>query len=217
MKKVIILILFLLVFTGCSKENIDINNYEMIFNTFLSKDTSLVNNYSTGYKYYLPTGVKVLDSKDYNDKLYYNGEYYYLFVDIVNYYYKNDIDYEIVSNALFSKILEYNGKKGYVQILKVDDLYKIEVYYNYAKIESYVSHDNIGQSLINICYILNSIKFNDAVIELSMGDDATVLKEEVYDFFTPRKKEGNFIDYIRLYDEYKDITDENNIGNKGNE
>lgn len=217
MKKVIVLFLFLLVLTGCSRENIDIDNYEKIFNTFLNKDTSLVNNYSAGYKYYLPVGVRVLDSKDYNDKLYYNGEYYYLFVDIVDYYYKNDINYEINSNALFSKVLEYNGKKGYAEILKVDDLYKIEIYYNYSKIESYVEYDNIGQSLINMCYILNSIKFNDVIIELSMGEDTTILKEESYDFFTPRKKEGNFIDYIRLYDEYKDVTDESGIGNKGNE
>lgn len=217
MKKVIVLFLFLLVLTGCSRENIDTDNYEKIFNTFLNKNTSLVNNYSAGYKYYLPVGVRILDSKDYNDKLYYDGEYYYLFVDIVDYYYKNDISYEVNSNALFSKVLEYNGKKGYAEILKVDDLYKIEVYYNYAKIESYVKYDNIGQSLINMCYILNSIKFNDVIVELSMGEDTTVLKEEVYDFFTPRKKEGNFIDYIRMYDEYKDVTDENNIGNKGNE
>ncbi len=217
MKKVIFLFLLLLLVTGCSKENIDVNNYEDILDTFLSKPTSLVNNYSSGYKYYLPAGVRVVDSKDYNDKLYYNGEYYYLFIDIVSYYYKSNINYEQSSNAIFSKILNYNDMEGYAEVVKDKDLYKISVYYNYSKIESYVEYDNIGQSLINMCYILNSIKFNDAVIELSVGSDSTILSEEVYDFFTPRKKEGNFIDYIKLYDEYKEVTDENNIGNKGNE
>lgn len=217
MKKVIFLFLLLLLATGCSKENIDINNYENIFDTFLSKPTELVNNYSSGYKYYLPSGVRVVDSKDYNDKLYYNGDYYYLFVDVVSYYYKNDIDYEKSSQAIFSKSLNYNGKEGYAEVVKDNDLYKISVYYNYSKIEGYVEYDNIGQSLINMCYILNSIKFNDAVIELSVGNDSIIFTEETYDFFTPRKKGGNFIDYIKLYDEYKEVTDENNIGNKGNE
>lgn len=217
MKKVIFLFLFLLVVTGCSKENIDINNYETIFDTFLGKPTSLVNNYSTGYKYYLPAGVRVVDSEDYNDKLYYNGEYYYLFVDIVSYYYKTNISYEKSANALFTKTLNYNNKDGYAEIVKENDLYKISIYYNYSKIESYVEYDNIGQSLINMCYILNSIRFNDSIIELSLKENTTTLNEEVYNFFAPRKKEGNFIDYIRLYDEYKEVTDENNIGNKGNE
>ena len=217
MKKVILMFLFLLVLTGRSKENIDIKNYDAIFDTFLSKPTSLVNNYSSGYKYYLPTGVRIVDSKDYNDKLYYNGEYYYLFVDIVSYYYKQDISYEKDAQSIFYKDLSYNGKSGYAQIIKYNDLYRISIYYNYSKIESYVNYDNIGQSLINMCYILNSIKFNDAVIELSVGNDSIIFTEETYDFFTPRKKGGNFIDYIKLYDEYKEVTDENNIGNKGNE
>ena len=201
MKKVILMFLFLLVLTGCSKENIDIKNYDAIFDTFLSKPTSLVNNYSSGYKYYLPTGVRIVDSKDYNDKL----------------YYKQDISYEKDAQSIFYKDLSYNGKSGYAQIIKYNDLYRISIYYNYSKIESYVNYDNIGQSLINMCYILNSIKINDKVIELSLGEEAATLNEEVYDFFTPRKKEGNFIDYIKLYDEYKEVTDENNIGNKGNE
>ena len=40
-------------------------------------------------------------------------------------------------------------------------------------------------------------------------------KEEKFDFYTP-KKEGNFIDYINKYDDYKVKSDENNIGNEGN-
>ena len=49
-----------------------------------------------------------------------------------------------------------------------------------------------------------------------MGKDDITLKEETFDFYTPRK-EGNFIDYINKYDEYEEKTDENNIGNEGNE
>lgn len=212
MKKILILILCLFVLTGCGS-SIDINNYDSIFETFLYEPTSLVNNYSNGYKYYLPSGVRVVESDNYNEKLYYNGYYYYLFVDVVSYYYKTDIDYVINSNIYYSKYLNDNG---YVEIEEVDNLYKLKVYYNYSSIETYVNYEDIGQSLINICYILNSIKFNNAVTEYKVGNNETTLSEEVFDFYTPRK-EGNFIDHINKYDEYKEISDENNIGNEGNE
>ena len=71
------LLLCVLILTGCSKTEIDINNYSAIFDTFLSMNTTLVNNYSTGYKYYLPTGVRVIKSNDYNDVLSYDGYNYY--------------------------------------------------------------------------------------------------------------------------------------------
>ena len=51
---------------------------------------------------------------------------------------------------------------------------------------------------------------------LKVGNNETTLNEEVFDFYTPRK-EGNFIDYINKYDGYKEVSDENNIGNEGNE
>ena len=215
MKKILIPILCLFVLTGC-KNNIDTNNYDSIFKTFLNEKTKLVNTYSSGYKYYLPSGVRVIESDNYNEKLYYNGNYYYLFVDVVSYYYKTDVEYEINSNIYYSNTLEYRGNKGYVEIEEINDLYKVKVYYNYSSIETYVSEEDLGKTLINICYILNSIKFNDVITEHRIGSNETNLIEETFDFYTPRK-EGNFIDYINKYDEYKEVSDENNIGNEGNE
>ena len=216
MKKIIAILLCLFIVTGCDNK-IDMNNYDLIVNKFLNKNTSLVNNYSVGYKYYLPTGVKVVESKDFNEKLYYNGYNYYMFVDIVSYYYKNDINYTLNDNSIYSKNLEFNGIKGYIEISKSNDLYKISMYYNYSKIEAYVSEEDLGQNLINICTILNSIKFNDSVIDMYVGSNDITLNEETYDFYKPRK-EGNFINYINQYDEYEDVEiNENNIGNEGNE
>ena len=216
MKKILILIICLFVLTGCNKEKVLLNDFDSILDTFLKNNTSLVNNYSKGYKYYLPSGVRVIDSNNYNEKLYYNGNYYYLFVDVVSYYYDMNLDYSFDSNKYYSKELNYNGKEGYVEITQEEDLYKVEFYYNYAKIEAYVDYDILGQTLINICYILNSVKFNDSVTKATIGDSDDKLTEETFDFYTPRK-EGNFIDYINKYDEYKEVTDENNIGNEGNE
>ena len=216
MKKIIAILLCLFIVTGCDNK-IDMNNYDLIVNKFLNKNTSLANNYSVGYKYYLPTGVKVVESKDFNEKLYYNGYNYYMFVDIVSYYYKNDINYTPNDNSIYSKNLEFNGIKGYIEISKSNDLYKISMYYNYSKIEAYVNEEDLGQNLINICTILNSIKFNDSVIDMYVGSNDITLNEETYDFYKPRK-EGNFINYINQYDEYEDVEiNENNIGNEGNE
>ena len=218
MKKILMVLLCLLLMTGCDKKDVNMNDYDAILNTFLNNKTSLINNYSVGYKYYLPTGVRVLESNNYNEKLYYNGYNYYMFVDIVNYYNKNEIDYNTNDKLYYSKKLDYNDKSGYIEIDKLDNLYKIKLYYNYTKLEAYVSKDDIGQTLINMCYIVNSIKFNDSVIEMYVGSEDAKLSEETYDFYTPRK-EGNFINYINQYDEYEsgEEIEENNIGNEGKE
>lgn len=215
MKKVLLLLLLVLALSGCvKKENLSNSDIDNIFNTLLSANTKLVNNSSTGYKYYLPTGVKVVESSNYNEKLYFNGYYYYLYVDVVSYHYKIDSDYDIDNNIYYSKELNYNDKKGYIEITEKDDMYNIVFLYNYSKIETVTDYNNLKQTLINASYILNSIKYNDKVIELSVGEDRDKLKEEVFDFYTPRK-EGNFIDYINEYDEYEEeVPDENNIGNE---
>lgn len=215
MRKILFLLLCLFTLTGCGN-SVNLNDIDGIFDTFLKETTDLANNYAKGYKYYLPNGVKIISSDSYNDKISYNGYEYYLYVDIVSYYYKQVPSYNVDLNLYYSKELDYNGVKGYAEIEKVDDLYRIKVYYNYASVETYVDYDNIGQNLINICYILNSIKFNDAVVKISVGQDDYMLNEEVFDFYTPRK-EGNFIDHINKYDEYVEVSDENNIGNEGNE
>ena len=215
MKRIVGIILLLLLVTGCTNK-INIKDYDNILDTFLSKKSELVNNYAKGYKYYLPIGVRVLESKDFNDKLSCSGYDYYLYVDIVSYYYKTSIDYNIDKSSFYSKIFNYNGIDGYIEIKEFNDLYKIVMYYNYAKIEGYASKENLSNAIINMCYILNSIKVNDSVVELMIGNEEFNSTEEVFDFYKPRK-EGNFINYINQFDEYKeDVENENNIGNEGN-
>ena len=135
---------------------------------------------------------------------------------MVSYYYKTNVEYTVNRDIYYSKVLEYNGINGYAEIEKVNDLYRVKVYYNYSYIETFVSYDDLGQTMVNICYILNSIRFNDAVAEVVVGNKDNNLNEITFDFYTPRK-EGNFIDYINKYDEYKELNDENNIVNEGNE
>lgn len=214
MKKVMVLLISILLLTGCYNDIVS-DDTNTILNTFLGKNTKLVNTYSEGYKYYLPNEIKVEAKNDYNEVLDYNGYKYYLYVDVVGYYYKKEVDFVSNDSIYYSKYLNYNNKEGYINIEKVNDLYKIEMYYNYAKIETYVDYDNLSKTIINMCYITNSLVFNNSVTNLELNNSDDKLKEEKFDFYTP-KKEGNFIDYINKYDDYKVASDENNIGNEGN-
>lgn len=217
MKKVLLLLMFILFLTGCTSTSIKNKDIDEIIDTMLKSDTSLVNNASNGYKYYLPNGVKVIESDNYNEKLYYNGNYYYLYVDVVSYFYKTEVSYEVDDSLYFSKNISYNGKNGYLEIEKIDNVYRVKYVYNYSKIESYVDDENLKQTIINMSYILNSIKFNDSITELIVSDKKDNLKEEIYDFYTPRNKD-NFIDYINQYDDYEEETiDDNNIGKEESE
>ena len=74
---------------------------------------------------------KLLKSSNYNEELCYNGNTYYLHVDVINYYYKTRIEYEEDESLYFSKKLSYNNKEGYVEITKKDEQYLVSIYYNY--------------------------------------------------------------------------------------
>lgn len=212
MKRVLLLLVSIILLCGCTK-NVDFKEKDIdnLFNTYLSEDTSLVNQVSNGYKYYIPTGVKLLKSSNYNEELCYNGNTYYLHVDVINYYYKIRIEYEEDESLYFSKKLSYNNKEGYVEITKKDEQYLVSIYYNYAKIETYTNEKDLKNTIINLCYLLNSIKYNDSIIAFTVGEDNMEFKEEDFIFFTP-KEDKNFIDYINEYDEYVEEEIESNIG-----
>ena len=212
MKRVLLLLVSIILLCGCTK-NVDFKEKDIdnLFNTYLSEDTSLANQVSNGYKYYIPTGVKLLKSSNYNEELCYNGNTYYLHVDVINYYYKTRIEYEEDESLYFSKKLSYNNKEGYVEITKKDEQYLVSIYYNYAKIETYTNEKDLKNTIINLCYLLNSIKYNDSIIAFTVGEDNMEFKEEDFIFFTP-KEDKNFIDYINEYDEYVEEEIESNIG-----
>lgn len=187
MKKVTILLLCLFLFTGCSVVRIDTKSIDNIVSVILSKDNTLYNRVGKGYKYYVPRGVTYIDTNDLNDKLYSNGNYYYLYIDAVSYFYKKDVNYEEKTDVYYSK--KINGKKeGYLEINKVDSKYKIEFFYNYAKIEAIVDKKDIEEVVLNSSYILSTVKFNDNIIELMLKDDYFTNKEEKYDKFEAKSE-----------------------------
>ena len=80
MKKLILMLLAVFLFTGCTVVRINTDNIDTIINVVLSKENTLYNTVGKGYKYYRPRGVTYIDTTEYNEKLYSNGYNYYLYV-----------------------------------------------------------------------------------------------------------------------------------------
>ncbi|MEG0826361.1 MAG: hypothetical protein RR404_02700, partial [Bacilli bacterium] len=80
MKKIVVLIMILVLITGCTAVRIDTSSIDNTMNVVLSKNNDLFNRIGKGYKYYVPRGVNYIDNNELNDKLYTNGDYYYLYI-----------------------------------------------------------------------------------------------------------------------------------------
>ena len=194
-KKGIILCLLAVLLTGCTVVRIDTTSIDNMVDVVLSKDNTLYNRVGIGYKYYVPRGVTYIDSSETNDRLYSNGVYYYLYLDEIGYYYKSSLNYKEDSSKYYSRKLNNDGSKGYLEITKKDSLYLVEFVYNYAKIEALVPKEDIEMTVLNASYILSTIKYNHNIVKLSLGDDFLKTKEEKYDEFTSKKETDSFLRY----------------------
>lgn len=191
MKKLAILLLVLLL-SGCTVVRIDTSDLNNIVDVVLSKDNTLFNQVGKGYKYYIPVGVSYIDTEDFNDILYSNGNYYYLYIDTISYYYNVGKEYVLNNNAYYSRSININGKYGYLEINKQDDLYFVEFMYNFSKIEALVKEEALEEVILNASYILSTVKFNNNVITMMLDDEFLVL-EEKYDIFTSKQETNDFL------------------------
>lgn len=195
MKKLIIISLFAFLLTGCTVVRIATDNINTIVDVVLSKENTLYNIVDKGYKYYKPRGVTYIDTSEYNEKLYSQGNYYYLYVDINSYFYKKEFEYKENEKAYYSRYLDINDKRGYLEINKYKNYYFIEFMYNYAKIEALVKEEDINDVVLNASYILSTIKYNSDVIKLVLNEDYFTNKEVIYDIFTPKNKTSDSLEY----------------------
>ncbi len=191
MRKILLILLLLLV-SGCSIVRIDTSNTDNIVNIILSKDNNLYNQIGKGYKYYIPRGVSYIDTNQNNDILYSAGNYYYLYIDIVSYYYNTTKDYINNEEAYYSKVINMNNKTGYLEINEQNGKYFIEFMYNYAKIETLVNKEDINKVVLNASYILSTVKFNNNVIKLMLDENFFEI-DEYYDIFTSKKVTSDFL------------------------
>ena len=204
MKKIISLALILILFTGCSIMKVDEESFDSIINTVLLTDTKLANTSFDGYKFYLPRGVIVNEKKQANLEISDKKNNYYLYVDMISYYYKTKESHKVDNSIFYSKTLNSNNGFGYVDISKVNNKYFIEMMYNYAKIEAYVDDTNLYDAFLNICYILSTIDYNESIINYKLSNKELETTTEEFDIFKSKKDDDDFLQYIEEFDQYDD-------------
>ena len=205
--KWIFLILIIFLFTGCCNIN-NLTNDELVDN-ILTNNIKEQNQALEGYKIYIPNGMSLTGDYKSNNIITTYGEKYYLYVDLVSYYNKIDNEYKINTEKtpIYAKTLSYNGKKGYILVTELDEGYFVEAMYNYAKIEV-ITHD-VKKALANSLIILNSINYNDKIIESLIGNNVLTYDEEQFKLLSPgNSTNDNFLKYEEEYGSYEDVDNE---------
>lgn len=201
MYKKIILIICLFFLTGCSMYYINNKSIEDIINLTIESNNDLYNTNNKGYRYYLPMGFNIFSDEDYNQILTSNSNKYYMYVDIVSYYYKNNLESERELNDYMYYSFDNEDKSGYIKVTKDNDYFFVELYYNYAIIEVEVKEDDLRYAISRSISILCSIKYNDIIIEKIIGDNDIESSETKYEIPSPKdKSDDNILKYIDNYE-----------------
>ena len=126
----------------------------------------------------------------------------YLYVDLVSYFHKVENSYKKVEDAYYSREINMNNKKGYLEITELENDYFIEYMYNYSKMEAYVKKEDINKTLTVMSYILNSVSYSDSVIDSLVGDGAINYDEEKFNIFKSNGNDGGtFLDVVEQNDD----------------
>ncbi len=202
MKKIVVLLFSLIILvSGCSIRSLSDSSINSNIDKILSDNSKLYNVNFEGYKYYVPRGLKFLKKNEYNalleDK---NNNKYYFYVDVISYYHKTKLKYKVDKKAYYSRKLNYNKKKGYIEINKVGKKYFVECVFNYSKVEVLVSKKDLVTAVNNLCYLVKSVKYNDKVLDSLVGENVLSYKEEDYNIFNSKSDDGDFLDYVKEYD-----------------
>ena len=204
MYKKIIIILSLFLMTGCT-QTYYMNNlsYDEIINYSTVETSDLHNTNNKGFKYYLPAGFTITKDDGFNQTLTSRNNIYYLNIDIVSYYYKKGINESENLEDYYFYTFDRNDIQGYLRIRKNIDKFFVELCYNYAIIEVEVEESKIKYAVSRGITILNSIKYNDSVIEKQLNDRDLDTKETAYKIPEPKDKNEtkNVLEYINENEE----------------
>ena len=196
--KVILFVIILLMLTGCTK--ID-NNLDNVVEEIMTKEVNGVNTVSTGYELYIPIGVIQLVDNEYNQKFKIRGTHVYLYVDTISYYYKNNLNYKSTDDYnYYYEEINLNNKYGYIGVNKLENgSFFVQIVYNYAKIEFYASEEDIPVVVANSLIIINSIKYNDNLIKIELDNTTSDGREIKYELDKPKDSESTFSQYLQEY------------------
>ena len=196
-KKILLVSILILILSGCAKIDKNSQNYISIINNCLNTKT-ISNDVALGYKYYLPKGVKLIKNYDYNQKFSVGQNDLYMYVDINSYYYKSKLKKQTSNNYYYHKIKK--GKKtGYISISKSNNLYFTKIVYNYAKMEFYSNSNDLNNLITLSTIILNSIDYNDIIIEKVLGENLGDYSEITYELKKPEDASNDFSQYLEEY------------------
>lgn len=198
-KKLIICLLFLLL--GCKRIDNN-NNYIEYVNNCLNNN-KITNNVSLGYKYYLPKGIKKIKDYDYNQIFLNKDTKIYLYVDIISYFYKKELIIEKTNNSYYYEKFKFNGN-GYIKIDEKDNEYFVTMVYNYARIEFYSNKEDLVENITFSSIVLNSIEYNNIVIEKILDGDLGEFSEFSYELDKPENASSNFSQYLEEYVQKED-------------
>ena len=205
MKKLFLLGAILLILTGCS--SVESSSIDSIINQTVNSRVNTTNVNRKGYRYYLPRGLVIKSSQDYNEIISDQKYLYYLYVDIVSYNSEIGFQYTVNQDAYYSASLLNQEKNGYIEINNYEnDQYLIEIMYNYAKIEVVAYENDINKVVAYAMSILSSITYNDSVIENYLGDDVFLSSEEAYDIFEVVGS-GNYLEFTDDVEETDEVLD----------
>lgn len=202
-KRFILIIISMLLVTGCSMHRLSNKGIDEIINyTIQSNDgKKLKNNSYSGYSYYVPRELYFINKNDYNSILKdTNNNYYYIYTDVISYYHKIKEKYKVDNKSYYSKEISNKKKFGYFEINEYKDTFYIEAMYNYTKVESVVKKANLDDAITSICVILSTVKYNDKILETTVGENSLNYKEENYNIFKAKKDTSNFLDYVKEYE-----------------
>ena len=202
MKKIFVLIFFGLLLSGCV--NINNSSYDQLIEDVALSDVRSQNTYRRGYKFYLPVGLNIEDSKEYNEVIKKDDLVFYLYIDLIGYLNKDDVALPQES-SIYYKELVYGDKKGYAEIKKTEnEKYLVEIVYNYAKIEVIVEEEDLNSTVTEAIIVLASIEYNDSFLSGLSEESLLSYKEEFVDIFNKdtTKDTTNFLKYEDELDIY---------------
>lgn len=202
--KILIVILCLITLTGCGL-NLKSASYEDICKYVTSSKRQMYNQINKGYKYYVPRNMNIRYVDDYNVIINGESEEYYLYVDVISYYNKSKMEYNVDKDIYYSHHIK--GDDGLLNITKLSDSYLIVIQYNYAKIEVKVKESEIKSAISKSLIILNSIKYNDDTIKAMLDEGVLSTNEKIVDVFADKKDDSSSL--LEVEDDYVPEDEEN--------
>lgn len=200
MKKKILLVLFLMLLTGCVRTDINNGDYKELVSQVINNKTNGTNEVANGYRFYVPKGVRFIENDSNNQIFMGMGTKIYMYVDITSYYYKNSLNYKEIEDSYYSSKVSSGDKTGFIKITKTDDdKFYVEIVYNYAKVEVYTDQYNLNDIITLSSILLNNISYNDNIIENLLDDNHNSGSDITYNIDKPEDASSDFTQYLNEY------------------